>query len=577
MDAAILIPMADPAHTPSGAPSSPERREVLWWHAGWAAALALSAAGVWIATRGFGPTMIFALAAGLAPALAAPVLSRRDDPGRRAGLLLGWGLASALACILTGGVSGPLAVWCLTPVAAAAVLGGARPLAQGAALAFGAIAIAALAQAFGLAQPAPAGVLAFALGLLSVATTSVALGAALVLARRRLTLAGEAQDAVGADLQRLLDAQPNLILAVEDGDRVVATFGAPPTGVSIERLREHGLLALAEPDARNALSAALALATRTGRADPVTFALAGSDRIHLTLETGAADGRLAVTLRDASADYAREAALEQARQDAEALNVGKSRFLANMSHELRTPLNAIMGFSDIMRERMFGPLPGKYVEYADLIHDAGGHLLDLINDVLDMSKIEAARYELAMEPLDAREPISAALRLMRLQADDAGVQLRGVLPSQPLEVDADRRALKQIALNLISNALKFTPRGGLVTLSLQSLAGAMELSVADTGLGIAQADLERLGRPYEQAGDMGQKTRGTGLGLSLVRAFAELHGGEMAIESQLGEGTAVTVRLPVLLDTPQASQAPEAAGPGPAAPSAQIIAFTPQR
>jgi cell cycle sensor histidine kinase DivJ len=125
------------------------------------------------------------------------------------------------------------------------------------------------------------------------------------------------------------------------------------------------------------------------------------------------------------------------------------------------------------------------------------------------------------------------------------VQLRGVLPNQPLEIDADRRAIKQIALNLISNALKFTPKGGLVTVSLHPLAGALELTVADTGLGIADADLRRLGQPFEQAGDSLRQGRGTGLGLSLVRAFAELHGGEMIIESRLGEGTAVTVRLPM--------------------------------
>ena len=119
------------------------------------------------------------------------------------------------------------------------------------------------------------------------------------------------------------------------------------------------------------------------------------------------------------------------------------------------------------------------------------------------------------------------------------------MPSQPLEADADRRAIKQIVLNLVSNALKFTPRGGLVTVSIQALAGALELSVSDSGLGISKVDLERLGRPFEQAGDASQQSRGTGLGLSLVRAFAELHGGEMAIESRLGEGTAVTVRLPL--------------------------------
>jgi cell cycle sensor histidine kinase DivJ len=150
------------------------------------------------------------------------------------------------------------------------------------------------------------------------------------------------------------------------------------------------------------------------------------------------------------------------------------------------------------------------------------------------------------------------------------VQLRGVLPAEPLEVLADRRALKQIVINLVSNALKFTPRGGLVTVSLAALGDALELSVADTGIGIAEQDLARLGRPYEQAGDMSQKAKGTGLGLSLVRAFAELHGGEMAIESRLGEGTAVTVRLPVLVGGEAGGQPPSAP------PGGEVIAF-PQR
>ena len=217
-----------------------------------------------------------------------------------------------------------------------------------------------------------------------------------------------------------------------------------------------------------------------------------------------------------------------------------------MSHELRTPLNAIMGFSDIMRQRIFGPLPGKYVEYADLIHDAGAHLLDLINDVLDMSKIEASKYELALEDFDAREPVPAALRLMRVQADDAGVQLRGVLPAEPLEARADRRALKQIVLNLVSNALKFTPRGGLVTVSLARRGRRAR------AFGRRHRHRHRRARPgaagptLRAGGRRRQQAQGTGLGLSLVRAFAELHGGEMAIESRLGEGTAVTVRLPVL-------------------------------
>jgi two-component system, cell cycle sensor histidine kinase DivJ len=250
---------------------------------------------------------------------------------------------------------------------------------------------------------------------------------------------------------------------------------------------------------------------------------------------------------------------EAARAYAEADAQAKMRFLANMSHELRTPLNAIMGFSDIMRQRLFGELLPRYVEYAELIHESGGHLLDLINDVLDISKIEADRYVLAREVFDAREAGTAALRLVRQQADDAGVQLRGVMPSEPIEVDADRRALKQIVLNLVSNALKFTPAGGSISVTFAATADALEVAVADTGVGIAPEDLARLGRPFEQAGDAAGRSRGTGLGLSLVRAFARLHGGDMVLESRLGEGTAVTVRLPVLVlaDAPPAPAGPE--------------------
>jgi cell cycle sensor histidine kinase DivJ len=264
--------------------------------------------------------------------------------------------------------------------------------------------------------------------------------------------------------------------------------------------------------------------------------------------------------------------------------MAKSRFLANMSHELRTPLNAIIGFSDIMRSRLFGPLEGRYSEYAALIHESGGHLLDLINDVLDMSKIEADRFSLTLEPFDAREAVSSALRLTRVQADTAKIGLRGALPPQPLDVVADRRAIKQIVLNLISNSLKFTPADGQINVLAREKNGALEIIVADTGVGIAPADLERLGRPYEQAGGADQRAQGTGLGLSLVRAFAELHGGTMVIKSVLGEGTAVSIRLPVMdhearIDPPAAPEPPEppmSPEPRRVAVGDNVIAFNPR-
>jgi cell cycle sensor histidine kinase DivJ len=256
--------------------------------------------------------------------------------------------------------------------------------------------------------------------------------------------------------------------------------------------------------------------------------------------------RIVGAVRDARGQRAREAELEDARVAAEQQNAGKSRFLANMSHELRTPLNAIMGFSDIMRQRLFGPMSDRYSEYAELIHESGAHLLELINDVLDMSKIEAERFELSREDFDARDAISAVLRLMRGQADRAGITLRGSLPAVPLEAAADRRAVKQIAMNLLSNALKFTPRGGMVTISARGDGRVLEIVVTDTGVGIAGEDLTRLGRPFEQAGGAEQRQAGSGLGLSLVRAFARLHGGDMEIASVVGEGTTITVRMPVL-------------------------------
>jgi cell cycle sensor histidine kinase DivJ len=558
----------------------------LRWHAGWAGALALEAVVLLFGAHA-PAVLILALLIGSSPALGALALA----PSRRRGagmvLLIWWALAAALAAGLSGGLTGPLAAWCLTPLAAACVLGGSRTLAQGAALSVLAVALVAVAQALGLTEASFAGPMMFSLGLFGLASALCALAIGLMIERRRLTQRIETQTANRDALEALLEAQPDLIFWIDGEGRIDATFGPAPADLSIERLKRLGLTSLAGPADQGDVRQALADAAERRRG-ALVFPLAGAEGVWLSLELRHAAGSgLVGVLRDVTVERERERDLERARQDAESLNVGKSRFLANMSHELRTPLNAIMGFSDIMRARLFGSLPGKYAEYADLIHDAGSHLLDLISDVLDMSKIEAARYDLRIETLDSREPVSAALRLMRLQADDVGVKLRGVLPSDALEAEGDRRAIKQIALNLISNALKFTPRGGVVTVSLGAIGGALELSVIDTGVGIAAGDLDRLGRPYEQAGEPSHKALGTGLGLSLVRAFAELHGGEMAIESRLGEGTTVTVRMPILAG--QSAVAPDfhpvAADPrllvepelAEASVGGKVIPFKPQR
>lgn len=251
---------------------------------------------------------------------------------------------------------------------------------------------------------------------------------------------------------------------------------------------------------------------------------------------------------DPRAIVAREAALEAALRDSEARSAGKSRFLACLSHELRTPLNAIMGFADAMREEALGPLPKSYRGYAELIHESGELLLELLSDVLDMSRIEAERLELHPEVFDAREAATAVIRLISMQIERAGLTFVTPEMRAPIPVRADRRALKQIALNLLSNAIKATPSGGRIFLSLHAEEDDLVLCVADTGRGIHPEDLNRLGRPFEQAGSLDQRAAGVGLGLSLVKALAGLHGGAVSISSRPWEGTEVMVRLPVVVD-----------------------------
>ncbi len=235
---------------------------------------------------------------------------------------------------------------------------------------------------------------------------------------------------------------------------------------------------------------------------------------------------------------------------AESANKSKSEFLANMSHELRTPLNAINGFSEIMTTEMFGPLGDpRYKEYASDIHASGQHLLALINDILDMSKIEAGKLNLKFEPVDLAEVADDAVRLVRNRAETAGLELQMDFPNLP-EIEADYRAIKQVLLNLLSNAVKFTPRGGVITVRAESRSDALgdrvRIAVTDTGIGIAKEDLARLARPFEQVESQHSKTRqGTGLGLALTKSLVEMHNGVLELASAPGEGTTASIILPV--------------------------------
>jgi PAS domain S-box-containing protein len=238
--------------------------------------------------------------------------------------------------------------------------------------------------------------------------------------------------------------------------------------------------------------------------------------------------------------------LAEAKSQAELANRTKSDFLANVSHELRTPLNAILGFSEIVSDELLGPcnVP-QYVEYAHDIHTSGRHLLEVINDILDLSKLEAGKMELHEESLDIAQVIDGSLRLVHERAAHHGVVL--AVDSHPLpRVRADARILKQALLNLLSNSIKFTPEGGSVTVrAMLESEGDLRLEVADTGIGIAPEDIARVMEPYGQANtEVVRRHAGTGLGLPLVKKLIELHGGRVAIASSVGEGTTVTLYLP---------------------------------
>ena len=261
------------------------------------------------------------------------------------------------------------------------------------------------------------------------------------------------------------------------------------------------------------------------------------------------------------AESALAAAKEQAERErfrAEEASAAKSRFLATMSHELRTPLNAILGFSEIIGEEAFGPAGHpKYREYATDIGAAGRHLLDLISDILDMAKIESGKMQLHPEPLNLTLLVEDAVRKMRTLAKAADLRLVAESNVRDLTAMVDPRALSQVFLNLLSNAIKFTPAGGEVRVSTGLEAnGAIFVSITDTGVGMAPEDVARVFRPFEQAAPNNRVTLpGTGLGLPIVKALVELHGGRVDLTSSRDEGTSVRILLPAACHRPQSAAA----------------------
>jgi signal transduction histidine kinase len=223
----------------------------------------------------------------------------------------------------------------------------------------------------------------------------------------------------------------------------------------------------------------------------------------------------------------------------------KSEFLANMSHELRTPLNAIIGFSEVLTDRMFGELNEKQEEYLRDIYASGTHLLSLINDILDLSKIEAGRMELELTEVDLPTALDNALMLVRERAQRRSLTLHKDVDAEVGQIQGDERKIRQVVLNLLSNAIKFTPEGGRIELAAVPKDGLVEVSVSDTGVGIAPEDQDKVFEEFRQVGTADKKAEGTGLGLTLCRKFIELHGGRIWVKSQLGAGSTFTFTIPV--------------------------------
>ena len=457
---------------------------------------------------------------------------------------------------LTGGVLSPLIVWFALVPAEAALAGGRPAVLRAAVAAAIALAVVAAIESVGALPVSRLPVPVWEIYAVSVmaAVIQAALVAAAAQERQH---AADLAAAEGAAMYRFLaDNAMDLITRHSSDGRI--RFASPASQTILDQSPQDlvGVApsALVHPDDLRAMQAAFMESAYFARAASAEVRMRRRDGSYVWAEIrcrpaapvhNEATDIVAVT-RDISERKAQERALIEARDQAETASRAKTSFLANMSHELRTPLNAIIGFSEVMTHEMFGPVGSpKYLEYSKLIHESGGHLLELINGILDMSKIEAGKFELFEEVFDLEEVGTGALRFVKLQAERSGVALKLNVAPGARTIFADKRAVKQVLINLLTNGVKFTPRGGDVRVVATRDAKGIEISVSDSGVGISARDLERLGKPFEQVeGEHVRSKEGTGLGLALVKAFAAMHGGEATLESTLGEGTTVRVRLP---------------------------------
>ena len=284
----------------------------------------------------------------------------------------------------------------------------------------------------------------------------------------------------------------------------------------------------------------------TALANPIGEMRIGDGRWLRLSKSGRSDGGFVVVASDITMLKDREAALQLAKEQAEGANRAKTEFLTNMSHELRTPLTAIIGFSEILAMEAFGPLgQPKYREFADDILHSGRHLLEVINDMLDIAKLQSGMTELRLQKVSSRSIVDSAVRIVRKRAEEAGVALELLVPPDLPVIEVDHLRMRQVLLNLLSNAIKFTPAGGQVSVDVEHRQHGLAITVRDTGIGMAPEDIPRALQPFVQVdSSLARRHGGTGLGLPLAKLFVDLHGGQFTIRSALGKGTAVTVILP---------------------------------
>jgi len=547
---------------------------------------ALGAFPLYLTMRGIPTAIEIVFMAWLvAPMLVAYFLSRTGhyEGAHMLSSLALTGLVTAVA-FNSGGLASFAALWLVIVPLEAALSASRRAVAAAAIFALGAT---ALLFVLGVAKLLPAanmadGPMPAALGIISAAlyAAGVALGGE-AFARSSLGLRSTEDDGYPLLVRHMTDVitrhgRHGAVLSVSPA-------AEPLLGVKRRDLLGHGLFDRVHVSDRPACLTALAEAAAGGAVTTVEFRVrrgavenARADEIRFiwiemrcrpidATANERVDGRrdVVAVLRDISERKAQEQAVAEARADAERASAAKSRFVATMSHELRTPLNVIIGFSEMLAN----PAPvaldaARQEEYAQLINESGRHLLSIVNGILDMSKIEAGIFEITREPFAPASVAANCCDLMALKASEAGIALERRIEGDMPEILADRRAVQQILLNLLSNALKYTERGGRVGVKAEREGPFVAFEVADTGTGIAAADLPRLGEPFFQAAACyDRRYEGTGLGLSIVKGLVKLHDGEIDFRSRLGEGTRVIVRLPIGGEPVRKAEPPYALSP----------------